>query len=199
MTKKIFFIYIEMNLMMNLLLLFALGLGFMVLSDEFNLVKMKFPDTTKVLMLMIVVVLFIKTNPMETFLNNYSTVEEGRNYGKKCGYDKINLFNEELDLDKHCNYERKTDNVELKENLDYQFPNAFKTTRFTPDGLDKPSLNGSEEQKNISNFIFNQNIASPDCCPSIYSTSTGCICPNKQQNMFISSRGGNSTYANNPF
>jgi hypothetical protein len=185
--------------MNTLLLLSAVALGFMAVSDEFKLMKMKFSDTTKVLMLMVVVVLFIKTNPMEAFRIRYAAANGGRNQGKKCGYEGIKLFDEKLDLDKQCNYERETDNVALKQNLDYQFPNSFKTTRFTPDGLDKPSLDGSEGQKNISNFIFNQNVASPDCCPSIYSTSTGCLCPNKQQNTFIQSRGGNSTYANNPF
>jgi hypothetical protein len=181
--------------MMNLLLLSAVVLGFMAVSDEYNLMKMKFQDTTKVLMLMCVVVLFIKTNPMEKFRVHYEVVNGGRNEGKKCSYENIDLSNGALDLNKHCNYERDMDNYELKENLDYQFPNSFKTTRFVPDGLDKPSLNGSEELKNVSNFVLNRNVASPDCCPSVYSTSNGCVCPNKEQNMFIQSRGGNSTYA----
>lgn len=40
-------------------------------------------------------------------------------------------------------------------------------------------------------FIFSQAIASPLCCPSQYSTSTGCVCTSLKHRNTIISRGGN--------
>ena len=42
-------------------------------------------------------------------------------------------------------------------------------------------------------FMLARNQASPECCPSTYSTSTGCICTNEKQNKFIQSRGSNQS------
>ena len=55
-------------------------------------------------------------------------------------------------------------------------------------GLDKninvPSVNGNENDSRKGLFQFNYNKCSPDCCPSTYSCSGGCIClSNKQKNM----------------
>ena len=38
-------------------------------------------------------------------------------------------------------------------------------------------------------FMLANNVASPLCCPSTFSTSTGCLCTTKNQRDFISSRG----------
>tara|TARA_B110001450_G_C17652248_1_gene493784 strand:- start:2180 stop:2470 length:291 start_codon:yes stop_codon:yes gene_type:complete len=32
---------------------------------------------------------------------------------------------------------------------------------------------------------------SPECCPHTYTTSSGCLCDTKHENVIISSRGGN--------
>ncbi len=32
---------------------------------------------------------------------------------------------------------------------------------------------------------------SPECCPHIYTTSSGCLCETQNENIIISSRGGN--------
>lgn len=55
-------------------------------------------------------------------------------------------------------------------------------------GLDKninvPSVNGDENDSRKGLFQFNYNKCSPDCCPSTYSCSGGCIClSNKQKSM----------------
>jgi hypothetical protein len=39
-------------------------------------------------------------------------------------------------------------------------------------------------------FMFANNRSSPNCCPSTYSTSTGCVCTTKGQRDFVASRGG---------
>ena len=38
-------------------------------------------------------------------------------------------------------------------------------------------------------FMLANNIASPLCCPSTFSTSTGCVCTTKNQRDFIAGRG----------
>lgn len=39
-------------------------------------------------------------------------------------------------------------------------------------------------------FMFANNRSSPNCCPSTFSTSTGCVCTTKNQRDFVSGRGG---------
>ena len=46
-------------------------------------------------------------------------------------------------------------------------------------------IKGSPEK----NFMFANNITSPACCPSTFSTSTGCVCTTQNQRDFISARG----------
>ena len=46
-----------------------------------------------------------------------------------------------------------------------------------------------------SMFIFQNNVASPQCCPSTYSTSKGCVCTASWQRYSIAyDRGGNNRY-----
>lgn len=40
-------------------------------------------------------------------------------------------------------------------------------------------------------FMFANNRSSPACCPSSYSTSTGCICTTENQRDYVAGRGGN--------
>ena len=47
-------------------------------------------------------------------------------------------------------------------------------------------------------FMFANNQASPECCPSTYSTSTGCICRNTTQDKLIQSRGANKSHSGYP-
>ena len=46
-------------------------------------------------------------------------------------------------------------------------------------------VKGSDEKM----FMMANNITSPLCCPSTFSTSTGCVCTTKNQRDFIASRG----------
>ena len=43
-------------------------------------------------------------------------------------------------------------------------------------------------------FMFAYNKASPECCPSPFSTSRGCVCMSDDQIKYISQRGKNSNY-----
>lgn len=42
-------------------------------------------------------------------------------------------------------------------------------------------------------FLYANNRASPDCCPSTLSSDGGCVCTTPQQRDFINTRGGNRT------
>jgi hypothetical protein len=41
-------------------------------------------------------------------------------------------------------------------------------------------------------FMFANNVASPLCCPSTFSTSTGCICTTEAQRDYVAARGDNN-------
>ena len=42
-------------------------------------------------------------------------------------------------------------------------------------------------------LIFAQNEVKPECCPSYYSSSTGCVCTSQKQWDYLNQRGGNRT------
>ena len=58
-----------------------------------------------------------------------------------------------------------------------------------------PSVEGSGDPKSM--FMFSYNQSKPECCPSTYSTSTGCVCTTKKQRDFIIKRGNNKTSLEN--
>lgn len=43
-------------------------------------------------------------------------------------------------------------------------------------------------------LIFAENEVKPECCPSYYSSSTGCICTSQKQWDYLNQRGGNRTF-----
>ena len=45
--------------------------------------------------------------------------------------------------------------------------------------------------------MFYMNESRPECCPSTYSSSTGCLCETPEQAMYLNSRGGNRTFSTN--
>lgn len=42
-------------------------------------------------------------------------------------------------------------------------------------------------------YMFDQNAIKPECCPSTYSSSTGCVCASAEQMKYLNQRGGNRT------
>ena len=62
--------------------------------------------------------------------------------------------------------------------------------------LNGPSVDGHpDSEKKL--FMLANNRTSPNCCPSTFSTSTGCVCTTKNQRDFIASRGGANINKNN--
>ena len=47
--------------------------------------------------------------------------------------------------------------------------------------------------KNDQLYMFSENKFHPDCCPSRYSSSTGCACLSPEQAKYLNERGGNRT------
>ena len=60
-----------------------------------------------------------------------------------------------------------------------------------PSSLSGPSLDGTPDQPNKM-FMFANNQSSPSCCPSTFTTSTGCVCTTDKQMDFVASRGYNN-------
>ena len=54
-----------------------------------------------------------------------------------------------------------------------------------------PSIDG-DPQNGRNMFMFYRNKSSPECCPSTFSTSTGCICTTQEQRDFVNGRGNNN-------
>ena len=50
-----------------------------------------------------------------------------------------------------------------------------------------------EPLKNGEMVIFAKNKFKPECCPSPYSSSTGCVCMTPEQITYLNTRGGNRT------
>lgn len=66
---------------------------------------------------------------------------------------------------------------------------------FTPTANDFPTappIDGTKGQPR-SDFMFAYNKSSPYCCPSTYSTSTGCVCSTPEQREWLQSRGKNAS------
>ena len=57
--------------------------------------------------------------------------------------------------------------------------------------LTGPSVDG-HPKSDKKMFMLANNRTSPNCCPSTFSTSTGCVCTTKNQRDFIASRGGST-------
>ena len=55
------------------------------------------------------------------------------------------------------------------------------------------SYTADEPLKNGSLVMFAKNKFKPECCPSPYSSSTGCVCMTPEQINYLNTRGGNRT------
>ena len=73
-------------------------------------------------------------------------------------------------------------------------PNALRPSGFVPDVYPSPStsVDGGESSPN-SMFMFAYNQCKPECCPSTYSCSGGCVCVTQAQSEYIANRGNNNT------
>jgi hypothetical protein len=78
----------------------------------------------------------------------------------------------------------------------------LKDKLFVPQGTPLPLANEMVHSQIPTNsmFYFARNQAKPECCPSTFSTSTGCVCTTPQQRQFVGvMRGQNKDYPNGQF
>ena len=67
---------------------------------------------------------------------------------------------------------------------------CFKPSYTDNSGLSGPPVDGVKGSPQKL-FMLANNRSSPECCPSTFSTSTGCVCTTKNQRDYISTRGIN--------
>lgn len=65
-------------------------------------------------------------------------------------------------------------------------------------GNDAPHVDGKDTSPRDL-FMFAHNQCKPECCPSAFSCSGGCVCVTKNQKRLMSYRGNNSTYCNSTY
>ena len=117
-------------------------------------------------------------------------------------YNKLELNVDEYGT-YHKNYIRNNPNSKCgwrHEPCDAMLLNKIKFT--APVGLEKkyvpdpqhsktfPTVDGSKDGPR-SMFMFTYNQCHPDCCPSTYSCSNGCVCTNEKQRELLNKRGMN--------
>jgi hypothetical protein len=81
-------------------------------------------------------------------------------------------------------------------------PPVKSNLQYVPQGTPLPLKNERifAEIPENSMFLFSKSFASPDCCPSTFSTDRGCICTSDQLRAFVGEkRGNNQTYNNYNF
>jgi hypothetical protein len=68
---------------------------------------------------------------------------------------------------------------------------ALKPVLSDPSSLSGPPIDGDPNSPNKM-FMFANNQSSPMCCPSTFSTSTGCVCTTDKQMDYVAARGNNN-------
>lgn len=63
--------------------------------------------------------------------------------------------------------------------------------------INYPSVDGKDDSAKHM-FMMAYNRSSPECCPSTYSSSRGCVCMSDAQRNFINRRGSNKNMNGNP-
>ena len=124
---------------------------------------------------------FINTN--KEFIDGPAPVTFHMGNGVMGSYDNLVLYN------KDCGWRKPPCNVpQYKEPVIYQGHQLPLKHDMVTMPLPKKSM-----------FMFQKNRASLACCPSTYSTGSGCICTNEQQRNLVGvKRGNNKRFPTNP-
>lgn len=80
----------------------------------------------------------------------------------------------------------------------FSAPLTNKLTIVNDDATNAPLVDGKEGSPRDL-FMFAHNQCRPECCPSAFSCSGGCVCVTDKQKQLLSYRGHNSTYCNSTF
>jgi hypothetical protein len=154
-----------------------------------------------------------KFNTLKQKINSKGNVNVQENFSASIDhtigpYDGKNLTNnksihqlEENYEAEQCGWRKPPCDVKLLSNIGFVTPTGIekkyeRMDKPDADGnpynldLNLPSVSGDKNDPNAM-FMFAYNQSSPDCCPSTFSTSTGCVCTTKKQREYINKRGGN--------
>ena len=157
----------------------------------------------------------LRNNNMNELRNNNEQLIENfqADLDMKIGpYDGIKLEdkNNSFELgdkyeDRDCKWRKKPCDVPLLSNVGWVSPTGIegKMDRLDQEDdknqivnynykldLNLPKVSNDPKDPNAM-FMFAFNQSHPDCCPSTFSTSTGCVCTTKQQREMINQRGSN--------
>ena len=130
---------------------------------------------------------YLGSNSLLLSVNNPAPVKYEMGNGVYGSYDGIKLI-----ANKNDGWRQEPANVPLKPS-DYLF---------VPQGTPLPLKNEMiyTQLPEDSMFYFSHNRARPECCPSTFSTSTGCVCTTPGQRAYIGQmRGNNKNYINGSF
>ena len=125
-------------------------------------------------------------NNMNKFMNHAAPLAYNMGNGVYGSYDNLKLKTPCNDCWKHppCNPQGKVNPL------------------FVPQGTPLP-LKNEEMYQNLphdSMFLFSNNYSSPACCPSTFSTDSGCVCSTEQQRKLVGmTRGNNKNHSNYGF
>tara|TARA_B100001093_G_C26810403_1_gene1007342 strand:+ start:1289 stop:1813 length:525 start_codon:yes stop_codon:yes gene_type:complete len=171
-----------MNSLLPLLILLILGVIYVGTSGDNN-------SLIGIFAIIIALLFFF-------MIDNQQSVEQFQSEINTCGYNdprhqsmrwnqvQQKLLNSEL---------RNYNNISLQSDPDpaRNYPLVSSVVHTTPPGEDISHTNLSPD----NNVMFAHNQSSPDCCPSTFSDSRGCICTTQEQRDYINSRGGNRRQA----
>lgn len=130
-------------------------------------------------------------NTMEAFRPAHLDYKMGEYSGIKLNNDGQYNIRKPKSNNK-CGYRKRPCNISLLNDPGYVTPTGIEK-KYVEDPDHNPTLPSVDGTKTgrRSMFMFTHNQSHPDCCPSTYSTSTGCVCTTKQQREFVNKRGGN--------
>ena len=115
-------------------------------------------------------------DPMNVIQKNIN--KQSMNPNKIGQYDGLKLEQNENDQMNRTVFESNDNNVVIQ---GYSVP------------LENELVQPIEDSSKKSMFIFKNNESNPNCCPSTFSDSKGCICTSEEQRDYINKRGGNRT------
>lgn len=171
-----------MNSLLPLLILLILGVIYVGTSGDNN-------SLIGIFAIIIALLFFF-------MIDNQCNVEQFQSDINACGYNDPR--NEALRWNRvqgniRNNRLRNLNNIRLRDDPDAarNYPLISEPGHTTPPGEDIKQSRPSPDNM----FILAHNQSSPDCCPSTFSDSRGCICTTEAQRNYINKRGGNRTQA----
>ena len=160
-------------------------------------------EMSSILFLIIITIIMNKNreNLLEFFMSPlgynyglYSDIELKSNkfYNRKALMPHYNYKINHQNNSKDCSWLRYPCNTKLRKNIFFVEPNGVNSILKNNKHENKllPPVDGkSKTHKKM--FLLTYNKCSPECCPSTYSCSNGCVCLNQDQRDYINSRGKN--------